>query len=442
MHTQPVGRRLLPWASIGLLLAGTGAALGLGLTTPGTTAAPGARLEAAAVPRPTSSVPSLPPPPPTVSVARLQPGLGVVGIANAPGPLGAALELTTDDVHWRDVTPPIPGPDRYGEPYRFIDLSFLNARLGWVVAYSEPTGSLLLYRTTDGGSTWHKEATTPACGSICPEYVDFVSPTDGWRVLVEPMAGAVFLARTGDAGKTWSPVRDPASWPSSGLMARAGAQNGFLADTLPPNSALATAGNSLGHFSPLWATTDGGATWRQETVALPADAGTATPYVDLPSFGAGPGGTGVLPIALFGGTATSVAFFTSSDAGGTWSFRSRVSTTSLVVPGAPWPSFTQVTSDLDGVFPSVGVAGPRVWWVVSGSWPLAPVVRVTSDFGATWSSVRSRGLSPLVSSVQAVSASTAWATTDTGGCGLVGTTDGGATWRPVCPGLPSRSAGQ
>jgi hypothetical protein len=120
-------------------------------------------------------------PPPTVSVARLQPGLGVVGIANAPDPVGASLELTTDFVHWRDVTPPIPGPDSYGDAYRFIDVSFLDPRQGWVVAYSEAVGSLLLYRTTNGGTTWQEEGDTQACGSICPEYVDFVTPLDGWR---------------------------------------------------------------------------------------------------------------------------------------------------------------------------------------------------------------------------------------------------------------------
>jgi hypothetical protein len=157
------------------------------------------------------------------------------------------------------------------------------------------------------------------------------------------------------------------------------------------------------------------------------------PYVDLPTFMAGTT-TGVLPIALFKGSATAIAFYTSSDGGVTWSLRSVEATASLAHQDEPWPAISNVTGDLDGVLPAVGVAGPGTWWVVSGAWPADPVVHVTSNDGRSWSTVPARGLSPLVGSIQAVSATTAWATTDTGGCGLVGTTDGGATWQPVCPG--------
>jgi hypothetical protein len=430
-HRPSRRRRLVPWLSIGLLLAGTGAGVGLGLATgPGLAAAP-------ATPVPNTPIPTTPelPAPPVVSVDRLQPGLGVVGIANARNPAGAALELTTDFVHWRDVTPPIPGPDRYGDAYRFIDVSFLNPRQGWVVAYSEAQGSLLLYRTTDSGATWTDEGSTEACGSICPELVDFVTPMDGWRETIAPMAAAVRIDRTVDGGKTWSAVQNPAQWPSSGLVSLARVQNAFLADTLPPNDDLTTTGNSMDHFSPLWMTTDGGATWQQAAIALPAADTSAEPYIGLPTFLAGTT-AGVLPIALFKGSTTSIAFYTSSDAGITWSLRSVEATASLAHQGVEsWPAISNLTDDLDGVFPAVGVAGPGTWWVVSGAWPAAPVVHVTSNDGSSWSTVLARGLSPLVGSIEAASATTAWARTDTGGCGLVGTTDGGATWQPVCPGV-------
>jgi hypothetical protein len=439
-----IRRRLIPWLSIGLLLAGSGVGLGLGLAAgPGLAAVPVGRTPPPVSSRPpgtptpptTTTTPTTQPPAaPVVSVARLQPGLGVVGIANAPDPVEASLELTTDFVHWRDVTPPIPGPDSDGDAYRFIDASFLDPRQGWVVAYAQGRGSLLLYRTTDGGATWLDEGETQACGSACPEYVDFITPMDGWRELVGTMAGAAFLARTDDGGKTWSPVQNPATWPPSGLVSLADFQNGFLADTLPPSGALVTTGNSLANFHSLWATTDGGATWQERVVALPADDTTAVPYVDLPTFMAGTT-TGVLPIALFTGSATAIAFYTSSDAGVTWSLRSIEATGSRAPQGdEPWPAISNVTGDLDGVLPSVGVAGPGTWWVVSGAWPADPVVHVTSNDGSSWSTVTARGLTPLISSIQAVSATTAWATTDTSGCGLVGTTDGGATWQPVCPG--------
>jgi hypothetical protein len=131
-------RRMVPWTLVGLLAAGAASGLALGLA--GTPNAGGSAPRATSgVPETTSTTSSstlatVPSQPPVVSVAYLRPHLGVVGIANAHSSVGALLELTTDFVHWRDITPPIPGPDKYGETYRFTDLSFLNPRVGWVVA--------------------------------------------------------------------------------------------------------------------------------------------------------------------------------------------------------------------------------------------------------------------------------------------------------------------
>ena len=64
-----------------------------------------------------------------VSVAYLRPDFGIIGITNAPTSLKASLEMTTDFVHWYDITPPIPGPDSYGAAYVFtVTSAFKNWR--------------------------------------------------------------------------------------------------------------------------------------------------------------------------------------------------------------------------------------------------------------------------------------------------------------------------
>ena len=431
-------RRVVPWALIGLLAAGTAAGFALGLAeTPnagGSAPRAPSRDPGATSTTSSSTVSTVPPQPPVVSVAYLRPHLGVVGIANAPSSAGARLELTTDFVHWRDITPPIPGPDKYGDTYRFTDVSFLNPRLGWVVAYSEPVSSLRLYRTTDGGRNWRDEGQAPGCGSVCAENVDFVDPLHGWREVIEAMAGQVSLASTADGGRTWSPVHNPARWPAAGLLSFSDTDHGFIADTLPPNDDFPTTGNSLGHFSELWSTSDGGTTWQQDSTELPGGYPTAQTYVDLPtSF---ENSNVVLPVALFEANTTAVAFYTSRDGGASWSLASVEPTSSLLHQGqAQWPSISSVVGGLEGVFPSVSVAAPGTWWVVSGAWPGHPMVQVTSDSGGSWTNLNSTGLPPLISSLQAVNATTAWATVDGSGCGLVGTANGGATWYPICPGI-------
>src|ERR1019366_1949426 len=240
---------------------------------------------------------------------------------------------------------------------------------------------------------WRSEGQAPGWGSVCAENVDFVDPLDGWREVIEAMAGQVPLARTAAGGRTWSPVHDPAPWPAAGLLSFSDPDHGFIADTLPPNDDFPTIGNSLGDFSPLWSTSDGGTTWQQESTELPGSYATAQTYVDLPT--AFENGDIVLPIALFEADATAVAFSTSSDRGASWTLASVEPTSSLLRQGqAQWPSISNVVGGLEGVFPSVSGAAPGTWWVVSGAWPGHPMVQVTSDSGASWTDLNSTGLPP------------------------------------------------
>jgi photosystem II stability/assembly factor-like uncharacterized protein len=440
---SPNRQRLAPWSLVLVLLAGAGTGLGLGVAGAPHKPAVGAS-DAAALPDTSTTVTTgpapltAPPPstvvqPPSASAAELGNGFGVVAIAQAPNSLGSELEMTTDFVHWRDITPPIPGPDQYGEDYVFTDIDFINEQDGWVAAFYQGGGVNLIYRTTDGGASWRDEGQADCRDAFCETDLDFVGPLDGWRKLFgETGCGCVQTATTSNGGATWTSVSSPGEFPSVGLVSASGPRHAFSADTLPPSTDVPTVGNSLGDFSPLWVTSDSGATWQPDSVALPPDLPDAETVADLPSFF---GDQGVLPMMLVEGARTVVAFYVSEDAGATWSLGDVVSTSSQLTQGQDqWPATASGPSGLDGDFPSVAVASPGTWWVIGGDTSGAPVIKLTSDFGATWTTLDASGFDPLVRSLQAPDATTAWAMVDGSQCGLEGTRDGGATWVPVCPG--------
>ena len=360
---------------------------------------------------------------PTVTAAYLRPGYGVVAMANTGSAPHYLLEVTTDFVHWRDISPPPPPPSQYGDDYRLSSISFPTALDGWVVARTG--GNLVLYRTTDGGSTWQDLGATGQGGAAGEELIGFSDALHGWREVVAATAGRVLASLTADGGRTWNPIATPGSWPASGLLAFSTPQHGFSADTLPPQPGLVT-DQPIAAFSPLWETTDGGADWSKAAIRLPPERPSASSYEALPTFFNGT--IGVLPVALFG-SGPAVAFYTSSDGGSVWSFAGSAATSAVEGP-----------SGSVGQWPSAAAASPSTWWVISGDLlGTAPIVRVTADAGRTWTVVTSTGLPADIEWVQAASATVAWAMTTTvgppdGGCTMYGTSDGGMAWRPVCPG--------
>jgi len=364
-----------------------------------------------------------------VTVAYLRPGLGVVGLVNAPTPYHVELELTTDFSHWRNITPPIPGSDQYGGIDVLRNVSFPTPSDGWVVA-GLSTG-LELYRTTDGGTSWQDEGSVTSGGSAGDELVDFLDASHGWREVIAPTAGMVSLAVTNSGGKTWNSIVNPGRWPSAGVLSFSGGSNGFLADTLPPSRDLPSE-QPISAFSPLWETTDSGQRWHTATVRLPAGFSEAQSYKGLPTFTNA--ADGVLPVVLFQQDTISVAFFATSNGGDSWSYLSLVRLGSTADTGL----------SLSDELPSAAVAGLTTWWVVSAIRPNGhPMVHVTNDAGKSWSSDSPVGIPssfatayPIgIAPVQASSAAMAWTMVQgASGCGLYGTTDGGVTWTPVCPG--------
>lgn len=118
-----------------------------------------------------------------------------------------------------------------------------------------------LFRTTDGGGTWHELPQTPL-----GEPVIFTNPTEGW---LGGEGGSQSLYRTKDAGKTW--LADDPPQPGSlvqpvllayGTLHFTDAKHAVIPVTFSPLS-----GQSI---MTLFSTSDGGLTWKTgQSLRLP-----------------------------------------------------------------------------------------------------------------------------------------------------------------------------
>jgi photosystem II stability/assembly factor-like uncharacterized protein len=242
------------------------------------------------IPTEATHVPAeLPPAPPTPSsapIAHFSPGTEITltyiqmiddthGWAIGRRGTGDAHVMTTADGAdtWRDVTPPQP---RSEEPQGAVGY-FADLDRAWVV-YSEPTRAmpggvmaLIVWRTRDGGATW--SASTPVgvefIGSGGPPFLQFVDDENGWLLANYGGAGMhrypVYLLASDDGGQTWFAQEEP----YSGEYLQGCLKTGMAFSTNEAGVATISSCPVDGAFT-LW-THDGGWTWQDFVLPLPAD---------------------------------------------------------------------------------------------------------------------------------------------------------------------------
>lgn len=149
---------------------------------------------------------------------------------------------------------------------RGFRVQFVSESAGWLVNGAK------LWRTTDGGATWESVYSMGKASRFDKDYIDrltFVSPRDGWMLTNDK------LYRTGDGGRTWLPLPMPGGdsyysevdflpdgrrgWLAGGVCApfRKGE------DTANRFHCSATSATVAAVFM----TSDGGNTWRRQTVS-------------------------------------------------------------------------------------------------------------------------------------------------------------------------------
>lgn len=177
---------------------------------------------------------------------------------------------TNGGVQWNSATMTTKLPKALGGQIP-QSITFLNSSNGWMTTrvVNTSTGATLpgaLYHTSDGGQTWKLVATTVAAGTIGFQSTFFVSPAIGFTVASKqaqgvnagvPNLATSELYRTTDGGSTWHLVHLPLG-PRTGLTLYPPTffQNGTA--MLP----VVTAAKGSQQTLELYQSTDTGASWQ------------------------------------------------------------------------------------------------------------------------------------------------------------------------------------
>ncbi len=174
------------------------------------------------------------------------------------------LHTSDGGVHWANVSPvhsalqasasnALARPFSNGASVRTED--FLTGLVAWELILPNH-----LFKTADGGQTWQEE-TIP--GDAIRQFT-FLDAQNGWVITED--AGAVVVFRTTDGGATWTRMQHNGS---AFRLQDAFWGVRFISQT---TGWAVFINNTVGRSAVIYKTTDSGATWRYQQIALPAGA--------------------------------------------------------------------------------------------------------------------------------------------------------------------------
>jgi photosystem II stability/assembly factor-like uncharacterized protein len=317
----------------------------------------------------------------------------------------AVVRTSDGGLHWKNVTP----PNTLLAPESIAD--FLSASLAWVTAPQANGTTTQVLRTMDSGQTW-QQSTVPV---FYLKQMTFVDAQRGWILAGWGAGGgpaeAVAVFRSGDGGKTWRNVSSalPASTdgPPPGHLPFGGQKSGI--HFLNASTGWITGTVVANNLTWLYVSHDGGATWYQQSLALPPGVPSAQLSLVSPTFFSAT--DGILPVIFSDGdTGRGIAtdIYVTHDEGTTWKST------------APLP-FAAVATDFVDM---------QHGWASDGL-----ILYRTSDGGQQWTKLAPGANFKQVTSLDFVSSTLGWAM---GGQGknpslLLKTTDAGQTWTPFPP---------
>ncbi len=301
---------------------------------------------------------------------------------------------------WGDATPPNLAQIGYA-PFVFFD-----AQIAWVVIPATDGLTGTLYRTTNGGSTWTSGAVPFAFASL-----QFLDPQNGFA-LASLGAGAgseaVALFKTTDSGLNWTRafIDDPNSPNANDSLPLSGQKQGFA--FLDTQRGWVGGSVPKDNYIYLYHTDNGGQTWNEANLALPAGYESAQTGNAGPQFFSATDGILVVNLSLPSDPGLATVVYRTIDGGQTW-------TPGQVIPNGRPADFYTVR---DGV----AWGGGQFY--------------VTSDAGQTWGALTpSQDFSASLGSFQFVSPLSGWAltTNEASDPSLYQTTDGGVNWTMIIP---------
>ncbi len=263
-----------------------------------------------------------------------------------------------------------------------------------MTTWSPATTKTIIYRTSDGGSTWTSAAGGGHSANAGAEtLIDLVSPTAAFEEQLEPTAPRMSLSVTTNAGQSWKTVyTGPTPTPANGRyqvpfmmpMTFTDTRHGFAATGLPPTEGTPGSAGEADFFS----TTNGRSAWTRQERPLPATAltcpATATTGANAACIYSLPvltdAGHGTLASVVSSHGHAQVAFDTTSGGGQHWTKTSQLSTATATDsrPGSPQYGIGHLL---------ISISPSGSWWVLGSSGSTA-ITQVTNNHGTTWTTNR------------------------------------------------------
>jgi photosystem II stability/assembly factor-like uncharacterized protein len=299
-------------------------------------------------------------------------------------------------VTWYDATPAAQAQFSYA-PYVFFD-----AQTAWLLVGEGAFNAGVLFHTTDGGVTWTSNAVPFGFASL-----QFLDASNGFA-LVALGAGAgseaVALFKTNDGGLNWARVfvNDPNDAAANNSLPLGGQKSGFT--FRDASNGWVGGSTPVDGYIYLYRTRDGGSTWSEINLALPAGYESAQTGNDGPRFFSATQGILVVTFVMPSAAGLQAVVYRTSDGGETWTpgqviAAGRVHDFASFSDGFAWGNGSQllvtrdagqtwgaVTSneDFSASLVSFQFASPLVGWVLTTTETLDPSLYKTTDGGATW----------------------------------------------------------
>jgi photosystem II stability/assembly factor-like uncharacterized protein len=289
-------------------------------------------------------------------------------------------------------------------------LNFFNASNGVVAILGRQA---VLYRTSDGGYSWSRQALTKPDGFALS--ADFIDADHGWLLAQASTEGEALL-RTDDGGKTWVSLGTPVAYSDWAYrVVFTDRANGWLYS------------RSTGLYA--YRSADGGSSWQQLALpgprsGWPSTAGVGVSVEVRPTKGAGVSATVVI------GQDTTYVQPADTSPGYDPPPENQYQLSSIN-GGHSWKSFSLPATH-----------GATVYLDALDWWWIGPGVQARStDAGSTWSPIRSLLVpAPLPDTVQMIDPTHVWFGAMAGTRPLVeGTDDGGVSWTMFL--LPDAASG-
>lgn len=216
---------------------------------------------------------------------------------------------------WENIT-----PKSIPENEVIFNVLFIDRNSGWAVGGNvEGSTHITIYRTQNGGKTWEASTVSEIDAAGWAD-MDFVNKNNGWILVhqgVAMMHEGVAVLQTKDGGVTWETVSKVDPYQNEdGNIPFGGDKTGISFQD--KKNGWITGYEPVSGFVYLYSTQDGGRTWHEKDIQIPAKY-KEVEFTSMPPLFFSDK-DGILPLKEGKG----IVFYSTADSGNNWSLASEV----------------------------------------------------------------------------------------------------------------------